>query len=153
MYTWCKNKFWGWKRNKKIVSNASIFCFISIKKPIIKGLKNIDLRHELPFYYELSIEKIWKTLKRCARSYRIEIIDWNDPLVQLQASKSSIKDLFKDLLDEIKGFKYQILVKVLYKKHKENGGMEFAPVFFNYTTKTVINSDKYMPDKSVQEIL
>ena len=29
--------------------------------------------------------------------------------------KSSIKDLFKDLLNETKGFKYQITVKVLLK--------------------------------------
>ena len=49
--------------------------------------------------------------------------------------------MLKDLLDEIKGFKYQITVKVLLSKHKENGGIEFAPVYFNSTTKTVINFD------------
>ena len=38
-------------------------------------------------------------------------------------------------------------------KHKENGDTEFAPVYFNSTTKTVINSDKYMLDKSFQEFL
>ena len=73
-------------------------------------------------------------------------------MVPLKASKSSIKDLFKDLLDKIKGFKYQITVKVLLSKHKENGGIEFAPVYFNSTTKTVISSDKHMLDKSFQEI-
>ena len=61
-------------------------------------------------------------------------------MVQLEASKSIIKDLLKDLLDEIKGFKYQVTVKVLLSKHKENGAMEFAPVYFNSTTKAVINS-------------
>ena len=30
---------------------------------------------------------------------------------------------------------------------------EYAPVNFNSATKTVINSDKYMLDKSFQEIL
>ena len=35
----------------------------------------------------------------------IEIIDSKDPLVQLEASKSSIKYLFKEVLFEIKGFK------------------------------------------------
>ena len=47
--------------------------------------------------------------------------------------------MFKDLLDQIKGFKYQITVKVLLKKHKQNGDIEFAPVYFNSVTKTVIN--------------
>ena len=46
-------------------------------------------------------------------------ISWEkDPLIQLEASKSSIKDLFNDLLDETKGFKYQIAVKILLKNMK-----------------------------------
>ena len=31
--------------------------------------------------------------------------------------------------------------------------MEFAPVHLSFTTKTVINSDKYILDKSFQETL
>ena len=38
----------------------------------------------------------------------------------------------------MKSAKYQITVKVLLRKHKENGDIEFAPVYFNSTTKTVI---------------
>ena len=48
-------------------------------------------------------------------SYKVEIIERKDPAVQLEASKSSIKDLFSDLLNETKGFKYQITIKVLLK--------------------------------------
>ena len=47
---------------------------------------------------------------------KVEIVDKKDVIVQLEASKSSIKDLFNDLLSETKGFKYQITVKVLLKK-------------------------------------
>ena len=49
-------------------------------------------------------------------SYKVEIIEKKDPIVQLEASKSSIKDLFSNLLNETKGFKCQITVKVLLKK-------------------------------------
>ena len=56
--------------------------------------------------------KASKAFKGYARSYNIEIIDSEDPSVQLAISKSSIKYLFKDLLDEIKSFKYQITLKV-----------------------------------------
>ena len=73
-------------------------------------------------------------------------------IVQLEASKSSIKDLLNDLLNKTKGFKYQITVKVLLKKYKSNGEIEFAPVYFNSSTKTVINH-KYKLNKSFQEIL
>ena len=72
-------------------------------------------------------------------SYKVEIIERKDPIVQLEASKWSIKDLFNDLLNETKVFKYQITVKVLLKKYKLNGEIEFAPVYFNSVTKTVIN--------------
>ena len=37
-------------------------------------------------------------------------------MVQLEASKSSIKDLFSYILNETKGFKYQITVKDFFKK-------------------------------------
>ena len=72
-------------------------------------------------------------------SCKVEIIKKKDPIVQLEASKLSIKDLFHVLLNEAKGFTYQITVKVLLKKYKLNGETEFAPVSFNSVTKTVIN--------------
>ena len=49
-------------------------------------------------------------------SYKVEIVKEKAPLIQLEASKRSIKDLFKDVLNEAKGFKYQILLKVVLKK-------------------------------------
>ena len=48
-------------------------------------------------------------------SYKIEVVVKNDLINQLEASKTSIKDLFKDLLDETKGFKYQMTLKVVLK--------------------------------------
>ena len=39
-------------------------------------------------------------------TYKVELIDKKDPLSQLEASKSSIKDLLNDLLDETNGFMY-----------------------------------------------
>ena len=73
-------------------------------------------------------------------------------IVQLEASKSSIKDLFNDLLSETRGFKYQITVKFLLKKYKFNGEIEFAPFYFNSSTKTIINR-RYKLYKSFQETL
>ena len=46
-------------------------------------------------------------------SYKVDIIEKKDLILQLEASKSSIKDLFSDLLNETRGFKYQITGKVL----------------------------------------
>ena len=147
-----KNEFWNEKEAKKLYQILP-FYNVLIEKPNIKHFANIELLHELPLYDELSVIEISKAFKRYARSYKIEIIDSKDPLAQLEASKSSIEDLLKDLLNEMKGFKYQIIVTVLLSKHKVNGDTEYAPVYFNSATKTVINFDKYDLDKSFQEIL
>ena len=88
------------------------------KKAKIKHLSNIELLHELPFYDELSVVKISKAFKRYSRSYKVEIIDSKDPLTQLESVKSSIEDLCKYLLNEMKGFKYQITVTVSLCQHK-----------------------------------
>ena len=52
----------------------------------------------------------------------------------------------------MKGFKYQITVKVLLKKYKPNGEIEFSPVYFKSSRKLVINH-RYELNKSFQEIL
>ena len=119
------------------------FYNVLIEKPKIKHLSNIELLHELPFYDELSVVEISKAFRRYPRSYKVETIDSKDPLLQLEASKSSTEDLFKDLLHEISK-----TVTVLLYKHKMNGDMEHPTVYFNSATKTVFHSDKYMLDKS-----
>ena len=122
-----------------------------IEKPV-KRLKNIDPLVELPFYEQLSVIKTDQAFKGYAMSYKVEIIEKKDPIVQLEASKLNIKNLFSDLLNETKGFKYQITVEVLLKKYKHNGEIEFRLVYFNSVTKTVTNH-RFQLESSFQETL
>ena len=115
----------GSKKAKRLFKELPLYKAL-IEKRYIKRLDNIDMLHELPIYDELSIIKTWKLFKRYAISYSIEIIVSKKPSVQLTVSKPSIKDLFKDLLDEIKGLK--ITLKVLLSKYKENADRKCAPV-------------------------
>ena len=103
-----------------------------------KCLSNLDMLLQLPFYDELNMVKTSKAFKGYARSCSTEMIESKDPSVQLTVSKPSIKDLFKDLLNEIKGFRYQITLKVLLSKCKENTDRDSAPAYFNSTTETAI---------------
>ena len=41
-------------------------------------------------------------------SYKVEIVDKKDVIAQLDTSKSSIKDLFNDLLNETKGLSIKL---------------------------------------------
>ena len=110
-----------------------------IKKPKVKRLKNIDRLIELPFYEQLNVIKTGQAFNGYTASYKVEIIERKNPIVQLEIIKLSIKNLFSDLLNETKGFKYQITVKVLLKKYKHNSEIAFAPVYFKSFTETVIN--------------
>ena len=60
--------------------------------------------------------------------------------------------MLNKLLNETKGFNYQINVKVLLKKYKPNGEIEFVPVYFKSFTKAVINH-RFRLETSFQEIL
>ena len=60
-------------------------------------------------------------------SYKVELVEKLDPITRLETIKSSIKDLFNDLLNGTKGFKYQITLKVKLKNTKVK--LEFAPVY------------------------
>ena len=48
--------------------------------------------------------------------------------------------MFNDLVNETKGFKYQITENFLLKRYKLNEEIEFTPVYFNSSTKTIINN-------------
>ena len=113
------------EKEAKILFQKLPFYNVSIEKPRIKHLKNIYLLDELSFWDEISIMTIseaWyyaSTKKYYTSSWndwlQVEITDLKDLLVQLEANKSSIKGLFKDLLDEIKGLKYQITTTEITK--------------------------------------
>ena len=64
-----------------------------IEKPKAKRLKNIDWLAELPFFEKLSVMKTDQAFRGHAMSYKVEIVEKKDVIVQLEASKSSIKDL------------------------------------------------------------
>ena len=92
-----------------------------IGKPRIKDLKSIDLLSELPFYEEVNIIKTNQAFKVYTMSYKVELVERTDSILQLEVSKSSIKDFFCELLNETKSFKNQMPLKVMLKKYKSSG--------------------------------
>ena len=77
-----------------------------IEKPKIKRFKNVDLFAEQPFYEQLGIIKTDQAFSGYAMSYKVEMVEKKDLIVQLEASRSIIKVLLNDLLNVTKGFKY-----------------------------------------------
>ena len=122
-----------------------------IEKPKIERLKNIDFLSKLLLDEELNVIKTDHAFRGYAMSYKVELVENKYLIKQLETSKSSIKNLFNYLLNETKGFKYQITRKVTLKKYKARGEIKFFPVYFNSTTKTAINH-KFNLENAFQEI-
>ena len=121
-------------------------------------LNKIRLLKELPFYDDLSIVKNKTAFSGYSQSYKIEIIDKKDVITQLKSSENSIENLFKDLLIEIKAFKYQITLYVLLSKVKSKYLIEYSTVYLNSLTKTVIggnasHSNKYFLEDCFNEMI
>ena len=87
-----------------------------IKIPKVKRSKDIDQLIELLFYEPLDVIKTDEEFRGYAMSCKVQLVERKGPVVLLKASKLSIKNLFNDILNETKGFKYQIMVKALLKK-------------------------------------
>ena len=122
------------------------------EKPKIKNLSNVQLLKELPFYGDLSIVKNKTAFSVYAQSFKVEIVDKKDVIVQLKSIKMVIKNLFKDLLVGMKGFKYQITLYVLLSMVKRSGLTEYSTVYLNTLTKTVV-SNKYFLDECFNKII
>ena len=90
-----------------------------IEKPKIKRLKNIDLFSELPFYEELNVIKTDHAFRGYAMSYKVKIAEKKK--IQLNSQKQ-VNQVLKTCL-------------VI----KPNVEIEFRLIYFNSTTKTVIN--------------
>ena len=98
--------------NKELVKILPFYnSFIDI--PEIKKLSKVQFMKELPIYDELKIFKTNNAFSGYARTYKIEIVDKRDVIVQLKSIEISLKKLFKNLLVELKGFKYQVTLKFL----------------------------------------
>ena len=123
-----------------------------IERLEIKKLNNVQLLKELPFYDELSIVKNKTEFSGYTRSYKVEIVDKRNVIVQLKSSKIIIENLVKDLWIEMKGFKYQITLQILLSKVKSSDLTEYSPVYFNSLTKTVI-SNVFKLDECFNEII
>ena len=70
-----------------------------------------------------------KYLAGYVRTYKGEIVDSKDPVAPLEPTKLTIKYLFKDLLDEMEVFRYQITVKILLNNDKGNQDRIYSCLF------------------------
>ena len=150
----------NWKKRKKKTSNIDI---LSELPPFYKKLSNFQLSKELPFfpkgskrpkrltqyqalkniltfYDSVSISRIQHAFRNYAETYDVEVVDRISLSDSLFLAKSSIIDLFKDLLKEKRGFKYILSVRVTLKRwNNETNTYDIDTIFRNSDPITVTN--------------
>ena len=127
------------KKEKKKTSNISLLSELpffpkKIKKLAIKQLSEVlpfppkrprrlkrltkhqILENILPFYDSVGILRREHAHRYCAKTYNVEVIDNKNLDDSIFLSKSSLNNLFRDLLREKRGFKYNLLSIITLKR-------------------------------------
>ena len=102
--------------------------------------KHQILENILPFYNIIGISRKEYAFRNYAETYEVEIGDDISLSDSLFLAKSSIIDLFKDLLEEKRGFKYILSVTVTLKRwNNETNTYDIDAIFRNSDPITVTN--------------
>ena len=79
-----------------------------------------------------------KALRGFTRSYEISLINRQDPLIQLQNTRLLIKNNLLKVLKEMKGLKFNEVLKITFEKQKGDELIEEKP-YFNTKKQTLTN--------------
>ena len=98
------------------------------------------LSNILPIYDSVGISRREYALKYYAETYDVEIIDRIMLADSLFLAKSSIINLFKDILREKRGFKYNLEIKVTLKRwNNAINRFDIETIYINSEPVTVTN--------------
>ena len=79
-----------------------------------------------------------KALKGYTVSYEVSLINKLDPLIQLQSTRLAIEENLKKILNEMRGFKFNEVLKITFQKQKGDEFIE-KTAFFNGKVQKILN--------------
>ena len=99
-----------------------------------------QFKKDLKFIQKAKITKIMKSFKGNLASYRFSIMNDSDSSMQLLAIRKELKEKLLSLLNEKKGLKFALTLKVRMKKETEDGVIYREP-YFKSKSKTITHPD------------
>ena len=119
---------------------SKVLSFLPEKPKRSKRLTKYQISSNiLPFFDSVSITRRYP-FRRYAGTYEVEIMDSKSLDDSLFLAKRSINDFFKDLLEEKRGFKYILSVRVTFKKwNNATNTYDIDTIYCNPDPITVIN--------------
>ena len=122
------SKIKKFKKKKKNFADNRFLSELPFLPKKVKNLTNYQLSRELPFFpkrlknilpfydtVRISISRGERAYKRYIEPYNVKVVDRISSSDSLFLAKSSIVDLFKDLLKEKRGFKYNLMTTITLK--------------------------------------
>ena len=99
-----------------------------------------QFKKDLKFIQKAKITKIMKSFKGNLASYRFSIMNDSDSSMQLLAIRKELKEKLLSLLNEKKGLKFGLTLKVRMKKETGDGVIYREP-YFKSKSKTITHPD------------
>ena len=131
------------KKKKKNFTNAilSELPFFPKRSKRPKRLtRHQILRNMLPLYDSVGISKRERAFRGYAETYNVEVTDRKSLSDSLFLAKSSIIDLFSDLLEEKRGFKYVLSATITLKRwNNAINRYDIETIYINSEAVTVTN--------------
>ena len=90
---------------------------------------------------EIKIEQMNTAHKGYTKTYRINIINNKGPLIQLQNTRTAIRNHLKNILQSMKGLKFIETLKIIFQK-EVYGLWENKTAYFNSTAQIIINDSE-----------
>jgi len=99
-----------------------------------------NFKKKLKFLKRAEITKKKKALKNNLANYAFSIMNDSDPSMQLLDTRKILKEKLMRLINERKGLKFSLSLKVRMKKETEDGVIYREP-YFNSKAKTITHPD------------
>ena len=124
---------WGeWLKNTdKAIEKHNSKAFDAVKKKIMSMFSKPQ--HNKPTFTQRA-----QALKGYTISYEVGLTNRQDPLIQLQSTRLVIENNLKKVLHEMKGFKFNEVLKITFEKQKGDELIE-KTAYFNGKVQTIIN--------------
>ena len=114
--------------------------------------KHQILQNILPLYDSAGISRRERGHRSYAETYDVEVIDRISLSDSLFLAKSSINDLFRDLLQEKRGFKYNLLATITLKRwNNAINRYDIETIYIRSEAITVTNQ-RFNLNKAYEEI-
>ena len=75
----------------------------------------------------------------CKYIYKVEVLNYLNPELQLKITEFLIRNKMKELLTELKGFTFEITLFFLFKKIEIGHERKYGTFYSPWKTETIIN--------------